>query len=127
MAHADPFESRPQAADFWSQAPVVLFTAAAVLAILFVNARTQAAGLDAPPAERAPVAQPAPSCVDCGEVVAVRAAGSAAGQDAARAEATVWLDVRMQDGTIRTVRHFAPGFDVGDRVLVNGNALVVRG
>jgi hypothetical protein len=124
MAHADPFESRTQAADFWSQAPVVLFTAAAVLAILFVNARTQAAGVDT---HRAAVEQAVPSCVDCGEVVAVRAAGSAAGQDAARPEATVLLDVRMQDGTIRTVRHFAPGFDIGDRVLVNGNALVARG
>jgi hypothetical protein len=32
----------------------------------------------------------------------------------------------MNDGSVRTVKQSAPGFDVGDRVQVNGNALIAR-
>jgi hypothetical protein len=64
-------------------------------------------------------------CAECGEVIAVRAAE---GNEAAVNPALhpILLDIRMSDGTVRTVRQLAPGFDVGDRVLVNGNALVAR-
>ena len=113
--------------DFWSQVPVVLFTVAVVVAIVVVNTRIQAAPLPValPPAievDLAPV-----GCLDCGEVIAVRAAPNDEVGAPERAQGGVVLDVRMTDGSVRTVKQFAPGFNVGDRVQVNGNALIARG
>jgi hypothetical protein len=106
---------------------VVLFTIAAVVAIVLVNSRTQAAAL-APAMAPATEVHLAPvDCADCGEVIAVRAAEAADGDAPAQVQGAVLLDVRMTDGSVRTVKQFAPGFDVGDRVQVNGNALVARG
>ena len=113
--------------DFWSQVPVVLFTVAAVVAIFVVNNRTQAAPRPpaTPPATEVRLAPV--DCADCGQVIAIRhaAADEAGAADAQQGE--VLLDVRMNDGTVRTVKQFSTGFDVGDYVQVNGNALIARG
>jgi hypothetical protein len=112
----------PSQGDFWSQVPVVAFAAAAVIAIVLVNGRAQPdARTTAAPGDAAPV--PA-ACADCGEVIAIRAAPAA---QADAADAGVLLEVRMGDGTVRTIRQFAPAFSVGDRVEVNGDALTPRG
>lgn len=112
--------------DFWSQVPVVLFTIAAVVAIVLVNARTRAEVLEPPAAQAVEILLDPVDCADCGEVIAVRAEPAEAGVERS-VPGAVLLDVRMIDGSVRTVRQFAPGFDVGDRVQVNGNALIARG
>jgi hypothetical protein len=113
--------------DFWSQVPVVLFTLVAVVAIVVVNTRTHA--VPAPvPAEPVIEIHPAPvNCADCGEVIAVRAAAAEEVGAPGQVDSGVVLDVRMTDGSVRTVKQFSRGFDVGDRVQVNGNALVAGG
>lgn len=128
MPSHEVFEIRSQG-DFWSQVPVVLFTLAAVVAIVLVNAHSQADALTPAASQAVEEVHLDPvDCHDCGEVIAVRVEREhpAGGADAPAPNA-VLLDVRMLDGSVRTVRQFAPGFDVGDRVQVNGNALVARG
>jgi hypothetical protein len=126
MSDPDRVEPSRHHGDFWSQVPVVLFTMTAVVALFLVNHRTQAA----PPPPAAPVTvevKPAPvECTDCGEVIAVRPvpADEVGGSDAI--EGAVLLDVRMGDGTVRTIRQLPAGMDVGDRVQVIGNTLVAR-
>jgi len=112
--------------DFWSQVPVVLFTVAAVVAIVVVNKHTQAAALPAAPTPAIEVHLDPVDCADCGEVIAVHALEA---QDAANPAqgGGVLLDVRMNDGSVRTFKQLGPGFDVGDRVQVNGNTLAARG
>jgi hypothetical protein len=127
MSNQEHLEIGSHGGDFWSQVPVVLFTMAAVAAIVVVNTRIRAAPLPtliAPPVEihLAPV-----DCGDCGEVIAVRAAAADEVGAPDQTQGGVVLDVRMTDGSVRTVKQFSPGFDVGDRVQVNGNALVARG
>jgi hypothetical protein len=125
MSNQEPFQA-PTFGDFWSQVPVVLFTIAAVVAIVMVNNHTQAVARSAEPATAIQV-DPAPlGCADCGEVIAVRAAAAEEVGAPGQVEGGVVLDVRMTDGSVRTVRQFAPSFAVGDRVQVNGNALVAR-
>lgn len=127
MSEPERVEQGRHHGDFWSQVPVVLFTIAAVVAIFVVNNRTQAA----PQPVHAPAAtdvRMAPvGCADCGQVIAIRPAppdevgAPDAGEDG------VLLDVRMNDGSVRTIKQFSTGFDVGDYVQVNGNALIARG
>jgi hypothetical protein len=115
--------------DFWSQVPVVLFALAAVVAIVVVNAHTRAGALPAGPAASTTAIEvqlDPVNCVDCGEVIAVRPAGAEDVGAPGQTQGGVLVDVRMTDGSIRTVKQFSPGFDVGDRVQVNGNALVAR-
>jgi hypothetical protein len=114
--------------DFWSQVPVVLFTLAAVVAIVVVNQRSQLEP-ENPKADAAAIeVRPAPlDCADCGEVIAVRAVPADDVGAPDKGQGGVLIDVRMTDGSIRTIKQFSPGFDVGDRVQVNGNALVARG
>ena len=122
MSEPDSVEPSRHHGDFWSQVPVVLFTMAAVVAIFLVNNRTQAA----PPQVRAPATEvkSAPvGCADCGEVIAIRPA-PAEGTSSEPAEEAVVLDVRMTDGTVRTVRQPSAAFSVGDHVQVNGDTLV---
>ena len=113
--------------DFWSQVPVVLFTVAAVVAIFIVNNRTHAAPRppETPPATEVRLAPV--GCADCGQVIAIRRAGAEDAGTAGQAEGGVLLDVRMNDGTVRTIKQLSTGFDVGDYVQVNGNALIARG
>lgn len=107
---------------FLSQTPLALVAIVAVAAIVAVNIG------DAPePARARPAAaeraMPAPaSCTDCGEIVAIRPL-RAAEPAAADGEPGVEVDVRMNDGSVRTVRQAAGGFAVGDRVRLGGNEL----
>jgi len=113
--------------DFWSQVPVVLFTLLAVVAIVVVNTHTEAGPS---PLQGEPVIEihPAPlDCSDCGEVIAVRAAAADEVGAPGQVDSGVVLDVRMTDGSVRTVKQFSRGFDVGDQVRVKGNALIARG
>lgn len=103
--------------DFWSQAPVVLFAGAAVLAILFVNVRTQAANLPAPAAAAASKSARTGVCRDCGVVIAVESAAVPGAED------KVTLAVQMADGKVLAVRQVAPGLAVGDPVRVSNNVL----
>jgi hypothetical protein len=117
----------PSHGDFWSQVPVVLFTVAAVVAIFMVNTHTPAVAQAATPVVPATEVRLDPvDCADCGEVIAVRAAPAEEVGSPDQTSSGVLIDVRMTDGSIRTVKQFSPGFDVGDRVQVNGNALVAR-
>lgn len=127
MTHEENVEIPAQHGDFWSQVPVVLFTLAAVVAIVVVNQRTQ---IEPDPKADVPATEvhPAPvDCSDCGEVIAIRAVPADEVGSPDKGQGGVMLDVRMMDGSIRTIKQFSPGFDVGDRVHVNGNALVARG
>jgi len=125
MANQQPLE-RSNHGDFWSQVPIVLFTVAAVVAIVVVNKHTQAAALQpSAPAPAIEIRLDPVGCADCGEVIAVHAFEA---EDAENpGHGSVLLDVRMTDGSVRTIKQFSLDFDVGDRVQVNGNALVARG
>ena len=125
MSNQEPFQA-PTFGDFWSQVPVVLFTVAAVVAIVIVNNHRQAALLPAEAVTATEVDLAPVECADCGEVIALRAAAAEEVGAPGQVEGGVVFDVRMTDGSIRTVRQFSPGFEVGDRVQVNGNALVAR-
>jgi hypothetical protein len=127
MSDPESAEQGGHHGDFWSQVPVVLFTMAAVAALFWVNNRTQAAPQEAAPAPTAPANEVrlAPiDCKDCGEVIAIRPASDDAAESPVKA---VLVDVRMTDGSVRTIKQLSNGFDVGDRVHVNGNALVAGG
>ena len=112
---------------FWSQTPLALLAIGAVAAIIAVNR-------PAPPAAPEPVrvvVTPAPiadvesRCIECGEIVSVQLVSLH--PDTAPSIKTFELNVRMSDGTLRTVRQFAPMFDIGDRVRVSGGTLAQRG
>lgn len=64
-------EHFPSKGDFWSQVPVVAFAAAAVIAVILVNARAQpAGGTAAVPGKTASVRC---ACADCGAAIPGRA------------------------------------------------------
>lgn len=126
MTQQEDVEIPTRHGDFWSQVPVVLFTLAAVVAIVVVNQSTQ---VEPGPKADVPAIEvhPAPlDCADCGEVIAVRAVPADEVGAPDKGQGGVVLDVRMTDGSIRSIKQYSPGFDVGDRVHVNGNALVTR-
>lgn len=126
MSELDHVEPSRHHGDFWSQVPVVLFTMAAVVALFVVNSRTQAEPAAPVPASSAVEIKVTPvGCNDCGEIIAIRHATAEDSTSGGREE--VLLDVRMTDGSVRTVRQFSTGFDIGDQVQVNGNALISRG
>jgi hypothetical protein len=112
--------------DFWSQAPVVLFTLLAIGAIVAVNAGTHAASHPDAAAAAVEVRLAPVGCSDCGEVVGIKPANGAEVGAPDPDQDGVVLEIRMTDGSIRTVKQFSPSFDVGDQVQVNGNALVAR-
>lgn len=118
---------RPVAREsFLSQTPLALMAIVAVAAIVAVNTpETRTAPAANPtPASRA-VAAPT-SCADCGEIVSIRPI-PAADLGVAGPKHGYALEVRMSDGSLRIVKHFTSGFNVGDRVRVNGNALRIGG
>lgn len=118
---------RPVAREsFLSQTPLALMAIIAVAAIVAVNIPETA---ESPVASPAPASRPAAapaSCADCGEIVSIRPI-PAAELGLAVPEHGYALEVRMNDGSLRIVKHFASGLDVGDRVRVNGNALTIGG
>jgi hypothetical protein len=113
---------------FRSQTPIALLAIVAVGAILAVNTSGPDEAL-AGGAERAPSQRlkPAPAlCAECGEVISIRRIPAGELGDPGPDEGYA-LELRMNDGSRRIVKQFAPGFDVGDRVRVNGNALTLGG
>lgn len=112
---------------FRSQTPLALLALGAVAAIVAVN---RPAGITPVPSTPAIVTPTTAGnvdrrCFDCGEIVSVHLVSLH--PDTAPTIKTFELNVRMDDGSRRTVRQFAPVFAVGDRVRVNGSALALRG
>jgi hypothetical protein len=120
VALEDP-RRRPARESFLSQTPLALVAIVAVAAIVAVNRADMRSARPAPAAAAHPVAT-ASGCADCGEVVAIAPLPAAAGGTSGSAQRYA-LHVRMDDGTLRTVEQPSPGFAVGDRVRVKGNAL----
>jgi hypothetical protein len=58
------------------------------------------------------------ACVQCGTVVAIR--------HTAHATPTTLVDVRMRDGSLRTLRGAVAGFSIGDVVEVSGDSAALR-
>ncbi len=121
-------ESRRRAAreTFLSQTPLALVAIAAVVAIVAVNATDTRKASGAGSAAATRRAAPPVSCAECGEVVSIKPLPAGASGPSGSAQGYT-LEVRMDDGTLRTVKHPSGGFEVGDRVRVNGSALSVGG
>ncbi len=95
---------------FSAQTPLVVIGLAAIGIIFLINSHAR------PTVQREqPIVH---ACSECGTVVAVRRAADIA--------PSFTVEVQMLDGSLRTVRHLATGFNVGDIVRVNGNALILR-
>jgi hypothetical protein len=58
------------------------------------------------------------TCPGCGTVVAVRRS--------AHSVPVYFVEIRMDDGSLKTVRHREEAFRIGDLVEVNGDALARR-
>lgn len=119
---------RPTLRDsFWGQTPAAVLAIAAVVAIVFVNTSQRPAAPASTPASVSPAAadKSAPSakadCADCATATVLSIQQLQGTGDSGFA-----VEVRMNDGTRRTIRHFAAGFEPGDAVVVNGNALTPR-
>lgn len=95
---------------FDAQTPLTVIGLAAIAMILLINSPAR------------PTAVPAPefavACMDCGTVTAVRRS--------AHSSPVYFVEVQMLDGSVRTIQQLAAGFNVGDVVHVNGNALTLR-
>ena len=113
---------------FRSQTPLALLALGAVAAIVAVNQPARV-----PPPVVSPnvvvapstAADPAAGCFNCGEIVSVELVSLH--PDDAPTIKTFELGVRMNDGTLRTVRQYAPVFELGDRVRLDNRALGARG
>jgi hypothetical protein len=100
---------------FRDETLLVLLTVVAVAGIALINV----------PHETRPATPEL--CADCGEVIGIHESGSVeSGQAATGSDARVDIDVRMLDGSLRTIKQSARSFDIGDHVRVNGNALSSR-
>ena len=106
---------------FATQTPLALLAIGCIVAILAINRPVRevmpSSAPDAPLA--ATVAVPVsvdvnPACSDCGEVVRVTMVSLH--PDVAPSIKTYELAVRLDDGSVRTVRQFAPVLEVGARV-----------
>ena len=67
------------------------------------------------------------NCADCGEIIAIRPVDSDDAANPDQVKGAVLIEVRMSDGSVRTVKQQSTGYKVGDRVQVNGDALAIRG
>lgn len=96
---------------FDAQTPLTVIGLVAIAMILLINspARTTSA---------APAPHSAAVCGNCGTVTAVRRS--------AHSVPVYFVEVQMPDGSLRTIQQLAAGFNVGDIVQVNGNALSLR-
>jgi hypothetical protein len=97
------------------QTPAALLMVSAVAALLMVNR--------AP----APETLAASACQECGEVVAVRPMTASKFGLPQAPEGSLALDVRMEDGSVRTIRYDDRNVRVGMRVPVTGGALLSQG
>jgi hypothetical protein len=112
---------------FWSQTPLALLAIGAVVAIIAVNRPVPAPAPEPVRVAVTPVlvAEIDSRCTECGEIVSVELVSLH--PDTAPSIKTFELNVRMSDGTLRTIRQFAPVFDIGDRVRVNAGTVAQRG
>jgi hypothetical protein len=95
---------------FDAQTPLTVIGLAAIAMILLINSPARPTVAAAP--------QIAAACVDCGTVTAVRRS--------AHSSPVYFVEVQMLDGSVRTIQQLTAGFNVGDVVHVNGNALTLR-
>lgn len=140
FANARAAEAKARREGFWAQTPAAVLAIAAVVAIVFVNgpdrhgpdkhgpdqhapsttSRTAVPAATTSSAASKPAAAPITAdCPDCATVLSVQ-------QLLGTGDSGFAVEVKMKDGTRRTVRQFAAGFEVGDIVVVNGNALTLR-
>ncbi len=99
-----------------AQTPAAMLMVAAVAALLMVNRAP------APQAASASVA-----CEHCGEVVAVRPVTASKFGLPQAPEGSLALDVRMEDGSVRTIRSDDRNVHIGMRVPVTGGAVLSHG
>lgn len=99
---------------FVAQTPLVVIGLAAIGMILLINSHARPTAAREKPSEQVVVV----ACADCGTVVAVRRA--------ANGLPAYIVEIQMLDGSLRTVQQLAAGFNVGDIVQINGNALRLR-
>jgi hypothetical protein len=109
-------EKREEAAEaarekFDAQTPLTIIGLAAIAMILLINSPAR-------PTAAAPAPHFAATCGNCGTVTAVRRSAHSA--------PVYFVEVHMLDGSVRTIQQLAAGFNVGDIVQVNGNALTLR-
>jgi hypothetical protein len=97
------------------QTPAALLMVGAVAALMLVN-RT--------PVQDGPALD---TCHSCGEVVAVRPMTASKFGLPQAPEGSLALDVRMEDGSLRTIRYDDRNVRVGMRVPVSGGALLSQG
>lgn len=106
---------------FFAQLPIALLFMLAVGGILWVNHQARPAKpvvlVPLAPVESRMAAAPQ-GCTECGEVVGIRAPAGAAGDYV--------FDVKMEDGTRRSILQRAPGVSIGDAVRVIGSTLSFR-
>jgi hypothetical protein len=93
-----------------TEATIVLIGVAMIATIVLINVPSRPLPLTVPPTIAA--------CQSCGTVVAVRRSAHSA--------PVYFVEIQMLDGSVRTVQQLAAGFNVGDIVQVNGNALTLR-
>lgn len=105
-----PFGPAPERESFGAQAPIALIALAVIAVITLINANARA------PVPPVPVV--AFACSSCGTVTAVRRS--------AHSTPVYFVEVQMLDGSTRVIHQLAAGFNVGDIVQVNGNALTLR-
>lgn len=105
---------------FREQTPAALTAIAAMIAILLVNTGDRASS---PPIE----ADTAASCTNCGEVISIRPLKTSESSTGSHVELGYALDVRMTDGSVRTIRQFVPRVPVGGRVKIEGDSITRRG
>ncbi len=99
-----------------AQTPAAMLMVAAVAALVMVN--------------RAPAPQVsavAAGCDQCGEVVAVRPVTASKFGLPQAPEGSLALDVRMEDGSVRTIRSEDRNVHIGMRVPVTGGAVLSHG
>jgi hypothetical protein len=99
-----------------AQTPAAMLMVAAVAALLMVNR------VPAPQADLA-----AAACNPCGEVVAVRPVTASKFGLPQVPEGSLALDVRMGDGSVRTIRSDDRNVHIGMRVPVTGGAVLSSG
>jgi acid phosphatase class B len=102
-------EATPEKFD--AETPLTIIGLAAIAMILLINSPAR-------PTAAAPAPHFAAACDNCGTVTAVRRSAHSA--------PVYFVEVQMLDGSVRTIQQLAAGFNVGDIVQVNGNALTLR-
>jgi acid phosphatase class B len=109
-------EKRDDAAEtarekFDAQTPLTIIGLAAIAMILLINSPAR-------PTAAAPAPHFTTACENCGTVTAVRRSAHSA--------PVYFVEVQMLDGSVRTIQQLAAGFNIGDIVQVDGNALTLR-